>query len=66
MQLLNGLNIPTEGAVIVDDIKITANSKIKIKPSVKSWTGLSISESQLFEETVLKDVAFGPQNLVFL
>lgn len=33
MQLLNGLNVPTEGAVIVDDIKITANSKNKeIKP----------------------------------
>lgn len=64
MQLLNGLNIPTEGAVIVDDIKITANSKNKeIKP-VRKKVGLAFQfpESQLFEETVLKDVAFGPQN----
>ena len=64
MQLLNGLNIPTEGAVIVDDIKITANSKNKeIKP-VRKKVGLvfQFPESQLFEETVLKDVAFGPQN----
>lgn len=64
MQLLNGLNVPTEGAVIVDDIKITAESKNKeIKP-VRKKVGLvfQFPESQLFEETVLKDVAFGPQN----
>ncbi len=64
MQLLNGLNVPTEGAVIVDDIKIKANSKNKeIKP-VRKKVGLvfQFPESQLFEETVLKDVAFGPQN----
>lgn len=64
MQLLNGLNVPTEGAVIVDDIKITADSKNKdIKP-VRKKVGLvfQFPESQLFEETVLKDVAFGPQN----
>lgn len=64
MQLLNGLNVPTKGAVIVDDIKITANSKNKeIKP-VRKKVGLvfQFPESQLFEETVLKDVAFGPQN----
>lgn len=64
MQLLNGLNVPTEGTVIVDDIKITANSKNKeIKP-VRKKVGLvfQFPESQLFEETVLKDVAFGPQN----
>ncbi|MGY3781191.1 energy-coupling factor ABC transporter ATP-binding protein [Streptococcus gallolyticus] len=64
MQLLNGLNVSTEGAVIVDDIKITADSKNKdIKP-VRKKVGLvfQFPESQLFEETVLKDVAFGPQN----
>ena len=64
MQLLNGLNVPTEGAVIVDDIKITADSKNKdIKP-VRKKVGLvfQFPESQLFEETVLKDVSFGPQN----
>lgn len=64
MQLLNGLNVPTEGAVIVDDIKITADSKNKdIKP-VRKKVGLvfQFPESQLFEENVLKDVAFGPQN----
>ena len=64
MQLLNGLNVPTEGAVIVDDIKITANSKNKEVKPVRKKVGLvfQFPESQLFEETVLKDVAFGPQN----
>lgn len=64
MQLLNGLNVPTEGAVIVDDIKITADSKNKDTKPVRKKVGLvfQFPESQLFEETVLKDVAFGPQN----
>lgn len=64
MQLLNGLNIPTKGCVLVDDVKITADSKNKEIKSVRKKVGLvfQFPESQLFEETVLKDVAFGPQN----
>ncbi len=64
MQLLNGLNIPTKGTVIVDDIKIAATTKNKTIKSVRQKVGLvfQFPESQLFEETVLKDVAFGPQN----
>lgn len=64
MQLLNGLNVPTDGSVVVDDIKITANSKNKDIKSVRKKVGLvfQFPESQLFEETVLRDVAFGPQN----
>lgn len=64
MQLLNGLNVPTKGCVLVDDIKITADSKNKEIKSVRKKVGLvfQFPESQLFEETVLKDVAFGPQN----
>lgn len=64
MQLLNGLNVPTKGCVLVDDVKITANSKNKEIKSVRKKVGLvfQFPESQLFEETVLKDVAFGPQN----
>ena len=64
MQLLNGLNIPTKGTVIVDDIKIAATAKNKTIKSVRQKVGLvfQFPESQLFEETVLKDVAFGPQN----
>ncbi|WP_302188949.1 energy-coupling factor transporter ATPase [uncultured Streptococcus sp.] len=64
MQLLNGLNVPTKGRVLVDDVKITADSKNKEIKSVRKKVGLvfQFPESQLFEETVLKDVAFGPQN----
>ncbi|EHJ57004.1 cobalt import ATP-binding protein CbiO 1 [Streptococcus urinalis FB127-CNA-2] len=64
MQLLNGLHIPTEGTVKVDDIVIEPNAKNKDIKSVRQKVGLvfQFPESQLFEETILKDVAFGPQN----
>lgn len=64
MQLLNGLNVPTKGTVFVDDIAITSVSKNKDIKSVRQKVGLvfQFPESQLFEDTVLKDVAFGPQN----
>ena len=64
MQLLNGLYFPTSGQVQVDDTIITSQSKNKdIKP-VRKKVGLvfQFPESQLFAETVLEDVAFGPQN----
>lgn len=64
LQHLNGLLQPTEGKVTIDNIVIQASSKQKeIKP-VRKKVGVvfQFPESQLFEETVLKDVAFGPQN----
>ncbi|KPJ22332.1 energy-coupling factor transporter ATPase [Streptococcus phocae] len=64
MQLLNGLNVPTTGKVIVNGQEITSHSKNKDIKSIRKQVGLvfQFPESQLFEETVLKDVAFGPQN----
>ncbi|MDY4760742.1 energy-coupling factor transporter ATPase [Streptococcus thoraltensis] len=64
MQLLNGLNIPTEGTVYVDDFEIASSAKSKDIKSVRQKVGLvfQFPESQLFDETVIKDVAFGPQN----
>ncbi|MCH1723729.1 energy-coupling factor ABC transporter ATP-binding protein [Lactococcus formosensis] len=64
LQHLNGLLQPTEGKVNIDDIVIQASSKQKeIKPARKKvGVVFQFPESQLFEETVLKDVAFGPQN----
>ncbi|MGT2887851.1 energy-coupling factor transporter ATPase [Streptococcus didelphis] len=64
MQLLNGLLIPTSGLVTVDDKHITSQSKNKDIKSIRKQVGLvfQFPESQLFEESVLKDVAFGPQN----
>ncbi|HFH9834520.1 TPA: energy-coupling factor transporter ATPase [Streptococcus suis] len=64
LQLLNGLNIPTSGSVIVDDMVINATSDKKGIKQVRKKVGLvfQFPESQVFDETVLKDVAFGPQN----
>ncbi|WJQ85002.1 energy-coupling factor transporter ATPase [Streptococcus parasuis] len=64
LQLLNGLNIATSGNVIVDDMVINATSDKKGIKQVRKKVGLvfQFPESQVFDETVLKDVAFGPQN----
>ncbi len=63
VQHLNGLIKPTVGRVIVDgiDTKATDNNLLKVRQKV----GLVFQypEHQLFEETVYKDVAFGPSNL---
>ena len=64
MQLLNGLYLPTSGQVKVDDTIINSQSKNKeIKP-IRKKVGLvfQFPESQLFAETVLEDIAVGPQN----
>ena len=64
MQLLNGLYLPTSGQVKVDDTIINSQSKNKeIKP-IRKKVGLvfQFPGSQLFAETVLEDIAFGPQN----
>lgn len=64
MQLLNGLHLPTEGRVLVDEVVLTKQTKPSNSRSLRQKVGLvfQFPESQLFEETVLKDVAFGPQN----
>lgn len=64
LQLLNGLNVPTTGCVVIDDMVITADSVNKDIKQVRKKVGLvfQFPESQVFDETVLKDVAFGPQN----
>lgn len=64
LQLLNGLLPPSSGSVLVDDIEITAASINKDIKQVRKKVGLvfQFAESQVFAETVLEDVAFGPQN----
>ena len=63
-QLLNGLLVPTEGSVRVFDTLITSTSVNKQIRQIRKQVGLvfQFAENQIFEETVLKDVAFGPQN----
>ena len=64
LQLLNGLLVPSQGSVRVFDTLITSISKNKDIRQIRKQVGLvfQFAENQIFEETVLKDVAFGPQN----
>ncbi|MDR7857658.1 energy-coupling factor transporter ATPase [Tissierella sp.] len=63
VQHLNGLMKPTSGSIIIEDVNITekdANLRL-----VRQKVGLVFQypEHQLFEETIYKDIAFGPKNL---
>lgn len=64
LQLLNGLLVPNQGSVEIGSTVITADSVNKDIKQVRKKVGLAFQfpESQVFDETVLKDVAFGPQN----
>ncbi|MDG9083488.1 energy-coupling factor transporter ATPase [Streptococcus pneumoniae] len=64
LQLLNALLVPSQGSVRVFDTLITSTSKNKDIRQIRKQVGLvfQFAENQIFEETVLKDVAFGPQN----
>ena len=64
LQLLNGLLVPTKGSVRVFDTLITSTSVNKQIRQIRKQVGFvfQFAENQIFEETVLKDVAFGPQN----
>ena len=63
IQLLNGLEKPTQGKITVDGIVVGEDKKLLSK--IRQTVGLVFQypEYQLFEETVAKDVAFGPANL---
>ena len=63
IQHLNGLLKPTSGQVIIDDVNIFSKG-VNLK-EIRQKVGLVFQypEHQLFEETVEKDVAFGPKNL---
>ena len=63
VQMFNGLLAPHEGRVLIDGNDIWSNKK-KIR-DVRFKVGLVMQypEYQLFEETVYKDIAFGPSNM---
>jgi len=63
IQHFNGLLKPTSGAVYIDGEKLW-DDKAKLRP-VRFKVGLVFQypEYQLFEETVAKDIAFGPKNM---
>jgi energy-coupling factor transporter ATPase len=63
MQHLNGILKPQAGSVYVDDMCVSDGSAKMIEISRKVGLVFQYPEYQLFEETVEKDVAFGPRNL---
>lgn len=63
VQHLNGLIKPTSGKIIVDGIDITSKDTDLRKIRQKVGLVFQYPEHQLFEETVYKDIAFGPKNL---
>lgn len=63
IQHLNGLLTPTEGKVYIDGEDIWKNPKEIRKFRFKVGLVFQYPEHQLFEETVRKDIAFGPKNM---
>jgi len=64
LQHLNGLLRPTKGEVQIGDRTITAGKKEKNLKAIRKKVGIvfQFPEHQLFEETVEKDICFGPMN----
>ncbi|MBQ9265407.1 MAG: energy-coupling factor transporter ATPase [Clostridia bacterium] len=62
-QHINGLLKPTQGRVLLDGQDIHAKGYDKKEVRRKVGLVFQYPEHQLFEETVAKDVAFGPKNL---
>lgn len=64
IQHLNGLLKPTKGEIVIGDRVIRAGEKIKNLKPLRKKVGIVFQypEHQLFEETVEKDICFGPMN----
>ncbi len=63
VQMLNGLIAPTEGRVFLNDKDINSDKKNLRQVRFKVGMVFQYPEYQLFEETVYKDIAFGPSNM---
>lgn len=64
VQHLNALLLPTEGELQINDKIISSSSKPKNLKALRKQVGLvfQFPEYQLFEETIEKDISFGPKN----
>ena len=64
LQHLNALKVPTTGSVWLGDYEVNASKKQKALNNIRKEVGVvfQFPEAQLFEETIGKDIAFGPQN----
>ena len=63
MQQLNGLLKPTSGQVLLDGTDIWSDKKLTRQARFRVGLVFQYPEYQLFEETVYKDIAFGPKNM---
>ncbi len=64
LQHLNALLKPSEGSVAIGERMITSDKKMKNLKAIRKQVGIvfQFPEHQLFEETVEKDICFGPMN----
>ncbi len=63
MQQLNGLLRPTSGQVLLNGVDIWADKQVTHQARFHVGLVFQYPEYQLFEETVYKDIAFGPKNM---
>ncbi len=63
IQHFNGLLAPTSGKIFIDGVDIWGNKKQMRDVRFKVGLVFQYPEYQLFEETVYKDIAFGPKNM---
>ena len=63
MQQLNGLLKPTSGSVMLDGQDIWSDKKLTRQARFRVGLVFQYPEYQLFEETVYRDIAFGPKNM---
>ena len=63
MQQLNGLLKPTSGKILLDGRDIWSDKKLTRQARFRVGLVFQYPEYQLFEETVYKDIAFGPKNM---
>ena len=63
VQHFNGLLKPESGNVIVDGVDIWSDKKATREARFKVGLCFQYPEYQLFEETVYKDISFGPKNM---
>ena len=63
MQQLNGLLKPTSGQVLLGGVDIWSDKQFTRQARFRVGLVFQYPEYQLFEETVYKDIAFGPKNM---
>lgn len=68
IQHFNGLLKPSTGKLQIDDITITHKTKDKVLKQIRKRIGVvfQFPESQLFEDSVEREILFGPKTLICL